>query len=479
MNKPPAMRHHLCGLLTILGLCWGCRTAGIGSVSSTIQTNTAKESTRSPVVQAHSADLPTPPNMKASIAQMLARVAEIRELTIRHEVEGRWLSRQDMVARVAEQIRAQVPENALLGQKELLFALGTVPEGFDYTKSLLQLMGDQLAGYYDPEDQSMVLAQDLSTSEGTATLAHELVHALQDQHFGLLPHTQFREDAGDEEGAVHCLAEGDATSAMFDFVQGAPSAEAPDASLRFLIRSSAELGSGVGIPSIVKRSVAASYDDGLGLVNWARRRGGWQAVDDLWKRLPRSTEQVLHPEKWLSDEAPEAIEIPGNPTASKFHDVMGEQALRIVFEEWMPRRAAIEAAQGWGGDRFSIVQDNGGLSLIWRIRWDSSLGASLGAVAFARGALRPESAAGDSEGLDVSREEAQAALRGGELCRERRLRGPFALVHRNRELVLVAGPSKALGEGRRGTSDCATALNVARSQFVSVASVAPGPQSPP
>src|SRR6185436_3813647 len=100
-------------------------------------------------------------------------------------------------------------------------------------------------------------------------------------------------------------------------------------------------GIGSVAPPIIVRSVMAPYSDGIELVHWARRRGGWAAVDELWRNPPTTSEQMLHPEKLLAREPAEPIGVPvappAGPSAVLYHDVMGEQSVRLMFEEWLPR----------------------------------------------------------------------------------------------------------------------------------------------
>ena len=73
---------------------------------------------------------------------------------------------------------------------------------------LVKLLGAQLAGFYDPDEDRMYLAADLGEAERLATLAHELVHALQDQHYQLGRRLKYREGASDQQAALHALAAG-------------------------------------------------------------------------------------------------------------------------------------------------------------------------------------------------------------------------------------------------------------------------------
>jgi hypothetical protein len=225
-------------------------------------------------------------------------------------------------------------------------------------------------------------------------------------------------------------------------------------------------GSVLQVPPIVKRSVVAPYMDGLAFVNALRRRGGWDAVAAAWRRLPKSTEQLLHLDKYDSQEAPESLPpLPANPSGPArvaYSDVYGEETLRILFEEWMPARAAREAASGWAGDRVSAFSDGTVTSVAWHIRYDTDAAARAGLRAFARGALAPEDQPVDDRGRlseFVSASDAERVTRAGQVCRERHTRGPFAVLRRSRDLIVTLGPYRRSPAGARAEADCKAALS--------------------
>jgi len=403
------------------------------------------------------------PGADRVVAEALALVERRRELRAKGPVKGRTIGRAEMVAYVKKQLAEEIPAPILRAQSEMLFALGVVPEAFDYEKSLLELMGSQLAGFYDPKRKSMSLAEDLPPVERDATLAHELVHALQDQHYDLEKRIKFREDATDEQSAIHALAEGDATSAMIDHVlavRGLRATDVSDEVISLQARGAMELSmEAANVPTILKRSVVSPYVDGLMLVNWARRQSGWAGVDSIWRDPPTTTEQLLHPEKLVAREKAETLPIPTAPPKGpgevSYRDVLGEQSLRILFEEWMPRRAAVESARAWAGDRIALFRSGERFALAWHVRYDDEGAAKRGLEAFVRGVVRdPRASAAEF----VSVEKAKAAAKPGKSCRERSSNGPFAVVRSGRDLALVAGPFERSPAGARSAGTCADAL---------------------
>jgi hypothetical protein len=409
-------------------------------------------------------DVTAPANPDEVVARALRTVSEIRGLPIKGKVDGKYIGRDEMVRRVKEQIHRDIPEKVLVAQDEILFSLGTVSADFDYETSILGLMGTQLAGFYDPKEKAMYMAQDLVGIERDATLAHELVHALQDQHYDLEKLISFKEDAGDEQTAIHALAEGDATSAMFDHVMAARGGRATDLGdemLALQIRGSMEISPETqNVPTIVKRSVISPYVDGTMFVHWARRRDGWRAVDEAWKNPPKTTEQLLHPEKYAAREPGVAIAVPlPDPQGPKdviFKDIFGEQSLRLLFEEWMPRRRAVESASDWGGDRIAVFRDDKRFAVAWHVQFDTEAAAVRGLEAFARGVLRDK--------VDVSAEEGAKAAKKGKLCRERKDAGPYAALRTGKHIAIVAGPyDRPSPTTARSAGTCANALKWAKS----------------
>jgi hypothetical protein len=401
-----------------------------------------------------------------TVAHALAFVSALRELPALGPVKGRVISRDEMVARVEHSLDTEIPPAVVNASGEILFALGTVPASFDYRRGLLDVMRSELLGFYEPHEKTMFLGGDLHGQELDATLWHELVHALQDQHYGLEKLLDFSDDAGDWQGAVHALAEGDATSAMLDAMfapQGMHAPDLPDSVMD--LQGALSVGVVQQVPAIIKRSVVAPYVDGLSFVNGVRRRSGWAGVDAVWKRLPTSTEQILHLDKYYSHEPPEPLlplaPNPRGPVQQTYSDVYGEETLRILFEEWMPARAARDAASGWAGDRVAAFSDGQLTSVGWRIRYDDEASALRGLHAFARGVLASEDQGLDARGRlseFVSATDSEIASRTGQVCRERHSRGPMAVVRRGRELAVALGPFRRNPVSALSEGDCKAAL---------------------
>ena len=386
---------------------------------------------------------------------MLTRVEAARGLKATRPVPGEVLGRPALIARVKEHLSRELPREAIRNEGLALQLFGFVPVQLDYEAAEYGLLQAQLAGYYEPDDGTMYLASDLAAEDAEATLAHELVHALQDQRWSLEDRSKYRPGQGDRSEAISALAEGDATSAMFDVMigrvapgRGKTALDVPDDV--FVAQITQGMGSpDARAPHVMMSSLAAPYIYGTLFVNALRRRGGWDAVDGAWDDAPTTSEQILHVDKWLAREPAEAVAPPpfsalGQGWAVLDEDSEGELGTRIAFEEWMDPRSAAEASAGWGGDRGVLVAKGGRAAFAWRLRYDPGVERSSRAFAAVAGAL--DRALGSGH-----------APRGDFYCQERVDRGPIAVARAGTDVIFVLGPASTGTAGWASAGDCALA----------------------
>jgi hypothetical protein len=386
--------------------------------------------------------------LQARLANALSYVSRIRNLPATSEVKGRLIGRAEIERFIEGELDSETPPDVLEATTAILYGLGTVDASFDYRATIVKLMTSQLLGFYDPKRKTFFVGGDLSGDEADVTLWHELVHALQDQHYDLASLTDFEADGGDRQSAVHGLAEGDATSTMLDAMlepSGSTALDVPES----LFQAQSVLGSAAvtEAPPVLVRSLLAPYVDGLAFTNALRRQGGFAAVDAAWRQPPVSTEQLLHPAKFLAREAPVIVPLPPPPPfapelAERFHDVMGEQTVRILLEEWLPARTATAAAADWGGDRLSAFADEARQvwAIGWHLRFDNVAAAERAFIAFHRAAplTERESKIALLDEAEVAKAVAKAG--GARLCQRRHGQGPLALVRRGADLAVAVGP---------------------------------------
>ena len=393
------------------------------------------------------------------IARMLRRVETARGLESKKAVPGVLLQRPALIAQVKDHVVKELPPEAIRDEGLELALFGFIPTKFDYESAEYDLLQDQLAGYYEPADGTMYMANDLGDQEAEATLAHELVHALQDQRWDLGNRSKYRPGDGDRSEAVSALAEGDATSAMFDVMiaraapgSGKSAVDLPDDVFAEQIRAGMNEGPSAKAPHVMRTSLAAPYIYGTLFVHALRRQGAWTAVNRAWDDAPTTTEQILHVDKWLAHEQPVKVPAPSFATLGpgwkvSDEDSEGELGLRLALEEWTDPKTAAELSAGWGGDRGVLLTNGDRGAFAWRLEYDP-------------GKTKDERTLRAWNAIPKALAKVLGAPKTTDskfVCFERAERGPFAVARSGADLVLVLGPANTGGASWSSAGDCTLA----------------------
>jgi hypothetical protein len=309
-----------------------------------------------------------------SIATIAHRIERVRELRFKRLPPVRRVNPSQARADALADLDRQVPPHDIAGEQELLRLLGLIPPDAGLRKLLGKAFGSEVGGYYDPRTGKLAVVGGSGGLVREVTLAHELTHALEDQHFGLdaAPGTGFNRDRSIAETTVH---EGTATLAMVDYVifKQTGQTQVPDALRRRVLSAldQAAVPSSSGLPRYLRESLVFPYPTGARLVDRVQRGGGWTAVNRLFGRdAPVSSEQVMHPAKLRSHEPPVRVRVGGASSFARgdFGEFDTEQLLRAANG----RARSRAAAAGWGGGGFAISRLAGGRDrLVLRWVYDS------------------------------------------------------------------------------------------------------------
>ncbi len=310
-------------------------------------------------------------------------VAE-RGLAAKQRLEPTILSEAEVKARLEDQFRKDNPPDEIAVAEETMKALGLLPAGVSLGDLYVDLLGSQVAGYYDSKAKQLFVVSRSGTIGATekVTFAHEFTHALQDQHFGLAEIDVDAVGQGDRSLGRLALVEGDATLLMTRWLtEHLTLAEIQE----LLVVDPASEAQLAAMPAILRETLLFPYQQGLVLVTGIWANGGWEAVDRAFGRLPDSTEQVLHPAKYEAGEKPAVVPLDGAALAAAMgagwsgtpEDTLGEFQVSIwLRENGLAEPAAAAAAAGWGGDRLVYLRGSaGGYALALRTAWDSAADA--------------------------------------------------------------------------------------------------------
>jgi len=292
---------------------------------------------------------------------VLKETSELRELSIMRPVKSGAQSRAEIERTIIKNLDSDTTPAEMHATEALLHVFGLAPNDFEYRPFLIKLLTEQVAGYYDPKAQEFYLADWIELEGQKPVMAHELTHALQDQHFNLKRFEKWPKGDSDAELAAHALIEGDATLAMTLYM-----AKHPLVALAFI----KSLGSQENAteqfkraPRALRESLLFPYESGSTWATAVYRRGGWDMVSKAFTKLPQSTEQIMHPDKYFAYEAPVKLILPDlklqlGPTWKRIDsDVNGEWGCYLLLDEYLNDTAeSKKAAAGWSGDEFALYE---------------------------------------------------------------------------------------------------------------------------
>ena len=336
---------------------------------------------------------------KRIVSRTMARVEAVRCVEFDQNVPVSVISREEFRRAQASQ---NVPERFRTFDNGKFEALLLVGEDEDSIAVQNENRGSGVLGFYSPQtDQIVVIAEsaeDLRLDE--LTLAHELMHAWQDQQFDLAG-SPFDARLRDEVNAINGLVEGDAsyTETLYERQcgEGWQCLDAPERGQR------GELAN-IGVYLMKFQP----YSDGPAFVRMVQNVGGWDAVNAMYANPPASAEQVIHPLTYRSDrptnvtltdttsDSWERVRAPDRPGYAR----LGEAAVMMTFvypyydsegeteivpaEEWFdynqsgglsdfdPFNYESRYSAGWDGDRLHIYEnEDGELGYVWKLAWDS------------------------------------------------------------------------------------------------------------
>lgn len=331
----------------------------------------------------------TDPVDLARAADALAQeVARVRGIDFRTPVRKSVSGRAEIAGRKQGRIREEYGIGSLATEGRMLRALGLVGGPAEYGDSISGLLAEPVEALYDPGDATLHIASWLPAAAQKSVLAHELVRALQDQHFNTrsILEADLAGGNGDRTLAHRALFEGDRTAVMLQLELGPGGrhfSDLPD--LAFVMESSMATVQGrneasAGAPGYLRQQMLFPYGYGASFLQqvW-KNRPGWETVNALYLDPPASTEQILHPEKYFGDrDDPKAVP-PIDPAARlgqswriAHRGVLGEFSLGLFLGLHLTEEYSRKAVSGWGGDEVVYLEDDSGRdAVVVATVWDT------------------------------------------------------------------------------------------------------------
>jgi hypothetical protein len=350
-------------------------SAGAGGTEGTSSTTTTLAPVTSiPAGSVPGTDSPSIPGdvaalMRAQIGTIILDVEESRGLPFLEVPTVTILDSKAFTERVNQQLTTELDGEQVAGQDAMFTLLGMLDPDVDLERLLIDLYTEQVAGFYDPDAKEMVVPVSIDgiTPLQEITIAHELVHALTDQHFDFNDEYERRVDegTGDDAAGMLGLVEGDATYQQFLYLESFDPAKAANAALEALSIDTSVLQ---GVPSWIQKDLTFPYEQGLVFTGYLVEEGGLEAVDEAYQAPPSSTEQILDPVKYTRNELPEdlaplTVELDGWDLFDEA--AFGEWGVRLLLTDTLPPGELTQVAAGWGNDTYRLFLRGDDTTFVW------------------------------------------------------------------------------------------------------------------
>jgi len=316
-----------------------------------------------------------------------SNVQELRQLNFRTDVPLVLMDREQANRLLEREVAHHRDEAGFRRAAEVGSLTGLYAPGTDLKAQTIRVLSGRSVAFYDPGDREMIMVKReskpglCSAIAGSFTrndstedipIARGLTHALQDQYFGVNTALDRIADNDDRALALKSVAEGDAMLVGYCYNAGFVNAGIVGTMLTHLgdLPQPFDVQS-ADTPMALRDSLIFQYTDGARFVGEVYQRGGWRAVNTLYRNPPLSTRQILDPALYFDHSSPPlAITVGGwTPALRGWHEVAentyGELLLRVILTRAPGGPAQAGLARGWRGDRMVVLQKDGALTVIW------------------------------------------------------------------------------------------------------------------
>jgi len=324
-----------------------------------------------------------------ALDELTAVTARVRGLEPKGPIQKGIKSRDEITSYLTRKINEEYQPERILLEGKMFKKIGLLPEKTDYQEMVVNLLTEQVQGFYDPEERMLFIASWLPLSDQEPVMMHEITHALQDQHFDL--QARFRANRNSENDdnllAQQALFEGDATVVALQFTIEPFKrhfSDLPDLAFIMEMQMEAEMSKSPvlsSVPKFLGETLVFPYGYGAAFLQeiW-KRNPSWDSVNKLYSDPPVSTEQIMHPEKYYGtrdnpkpvDAVTKAARL-GGEWKIPYKSVFGEFMLGQMLELHLNKDRAKRAAMGWGGDEVLLLENGAEQNTVWiETEWDTA-----------------------------------------------------------------------------------------------------------
>jgi hypothetical protein len=301
----------------------------------------------------------------ATADEVLQQVSEITGLKLLTPLKKTLRSRDEIRLYVIREMDDEKKPAERYAEARSAEAFGLIPRGFDLDNFMVDLLTEQIAGLYDPKAREFYIADWIPLDDQRMVMAHELTHALQDQHFQIETWVKAARPNDDAELAREAVLEGSAMAAMIDFLlkgTGHSVEDLPAIDPSLFAGDMSKSPKLQEAPQFLKDALIFPYFGGLTFSTAILKPAGWSGLSAVFAKPPLSTQQILHPGLYKSGKAPTAVAIPsvekllGSDWVKIDENVMGEFGWKEILKQFLGEERAKLLATAWNGDRYVLYE---------------------------------------------------------------------------------------------------------------------------
>jgi hypothetical protein len=345
----------------------------------------------------------------AVVDELRAEASAIRGLAWKTRVEAELQSREELQKSLEKMIKEDLDPADYEREVKALRRLGLIAKDEDPIELTKRFLGQGVAGYFDPKTKRLYLIDGLSVDAQRPTILHELVHALEDQYVDIEKTQDAIKKDGDKVFALKCVLEGSAEEARSLYEARHPEYARLSAEEQRKSENTAALRTTMfSTPVVLFLPTMLHYQSGPAFVGRATNGDYAGGMARLYRDLPVTQEQVLHPGKYVGDhrDLPRACAWPSDLAAAAGEGwkglesfPVGELDLTLWLDRWLGggqgrldkglmeqgrywSAEAQKAAQGWDAGWMQLLEEKGEpRAVLFASAWDTTADAHEAALA--------------------------------------------------------------------------------------------------
>jgi hypothetical protein len=293
-------------------------------------------------------------------------LSDITGLEQKNSVPYGRMNKRQLHQFLSKRMKSSMKPDEVRADELSLKMFGLVPQDFDLKRSTLDLLTEQAAAFYDYQEKKLFLLDTSSFMEEEVTLAHELSHALVDQHFDM---SKFMEEGptNDDENLAHsAVVEGQATWLMVAY-QLKQSGQEPTPTPEMLKQmtdgsdtSTSQYPVLSASPLYIQRSLLFPYVEGTVYFDAVYHKLGKDSFAAVFKDPPVDSSQIIHPDRYFDHIVASKPAIPAWKLSGSSKQVaegdMGEFDYTVLITMFSGKEKAADLAPHLRGSQYRILE---------------------------------------------------------------------------------------------------------------------------